>query len=192
MEVNASNDKAKRPVRRTFLLDRKFQLKYTLIIVIVGVAVSAFLGYFIYELNLKNRELLNIDAEMVDRVEQINNQTLFYLFGFVALMALFLFTWGIFITHKVAGPLFVISKYLRDIADGKLPTTRSLRRGDELKAFFDTFAEMVTSLRQRRQDEAAVFKQHLQAVRKSNDTGLTSSADAIEKLILDRESLDSE
>jgi hypothetical protein len=39
----ASNQGPKRVRRRTFLIDRKFQLKYTMIIVLVGVVVSALL-----------------------------------------------------------------------------------------------------------------------------------------------------
>lgn len=149
----------KRARRRTFLVDRSFQLKYTMIIVLVGVIVSALLGFFIHKLTVENRELLGIDAAMLGEVAKADHTKMLYLIGFVLLMAIFLFVWGIFITHKVAGPIFIISRYLRELRDGKAPHTRPLRRGDELRDFFDAFSSAVSALRQRNLDEAASLEQ---------------------------------
>ncbi len=154
----ASNQGPKRVRRRTFLIDRKFQLKYTMIIVLVGVVVSALLGYFIYRLNQENRDLLGIDETMMAEVQKIDSYTMYYLVGFVVVMALVLFIWGIFITHRVAGPIFIISRYLRQLGQGDVPQTRPLRKGDELKEFFDTFSGMLNSLKQRNVEEAQLLE----------------------------------
>ncbi|MBW1872900.1 MAG: hypothetical protein JRJ19_12590, partial [Deltaproteobacteria bacterium] len=118
MVATSNQDADKRVRRRTFLIDRKFQLKYTTIIVLVGVLVSGLLGYFIYKLSQENRELIGIDAEFMAHVEKIDSYAMYYLIGFVVVMALALFVWGIFITHRVAGPIFIISRYLGEIRDG--------------------------------------------------------------------------
>jgi nitrogen fixation/metabolism regulation signal transduction histidine kinase len=144
-----SNQGPKRVRRRTFLIDRKFQLKYTMIIVLVGVVVSALLGYFIVRLNQENRDLLGIEETMMAEVQKLDSYTMYYLAGFVVVMALVLFIWGIFITHRVAGPIFIISRYLRQLGEGDVPQTRPLRKGDELKAFFDTFSTMLNAMKQR-------------------------------------------
>jgi methyl-accepting chemotaxis protein len=154
----ASNQGPKRVRRRTFLIDRKFQLKYTMIIVLVGVVVSALLGYFIYRLNQENRDLLGIDETMMAEVQKIDSYTMYYLVGFVVVMAVVLFIWGIFITHRVAGPIFIISRYLRQLGQGDVPQTRPLRKGDELKEFFDTFSGMLNSLKQRNVEEAQLLE----------------------------------
>lgn len=132
--------------RRTFLVDRRFQLKYTFIIVFVGVAVSTLLGYFIYRLTLENTKILMLDPEMQDKVSMFDTAVIFYFVGFVVLMALVLFIWGIVITHRVAGPIFIVSRFLRQIADNLVPPDRQLRKRDEFQEFFDTYTAMVNSL----------------------------------------------
>lgn len=143
--------------RRTFLVDRKFQLKWTFIIVAVGVIISAGLGYFIVRLNLTNTDLLELDAVYADKVADFDALAIYYLIGFVVVMALALFTWGIFMTHRVAGPIFIIARYLGQLGSGQVPQTRPLRKGDELKEFFDTFAGMVDGFRDRNLEEAALL-----------------------------------
>ncbi len=139
--------------RRTFLVDRRFQLKYTFIIVFVGVAVSTLLGYFIYRLTLENTKILMLDPEMQDKVSMFDTAVIFYFVGFVVLMALVLFIWGIVITHRVAGPIFIVSRFLRQIADNLVPPDRQLRKRDEFQEFFDTYTAMVNSLKKQHRDE---------------------------------------
>jgi len=166
--MNESQVQEKKIRRRTFLVDRHFQLKYTMIIVLVGVVVSAILGFFIYKLTAENRELLGIDAAMMGEVEKFDQRQMFYLVGFVVAMAVFLFFWGILITHKVAGPIFIITRYLKELREGRAPRTRPLRRGDELKEFFDEFAGAVSALRQRNVEEAQTLEQLAGELEKSS------------------------
>ncbi|MGH7437776.1 MAG: signal protein, partial [Polyangiaceae bacterium] len=56
---------------------------------------------------------------------------------------------GILFTHKVAGPVFKMKRLLKMVGDGRLYIAESLRKGDELQSFFDTFTAMVASLRER-------------------------------------------
>lgn len=176
----ASNQEPKRVRRRAFLIDRKFQLKYTMIIVLVGVVVSALLGYFIFRLNQENRDLLGIEETMMAEVQRIDSYTMYYLAGFVAVMALVLFIWGIFITHRVAGPIFIISRYLRQLGQGDVPYTRPLRKGDELKAFFDTFSEMLNSMKQRNVEEAQLLEKIAGQIRSQG--GDSEAAKALDEL----------
>jgi hypothetical protein len=143
--------------RRTFLVDRSFQLKWTFIIVAVGVVISAGLGYFIVRLNLTNTDLLELDAVYADKVSEFDAMAIYYLIGFVVVMALALFTWGIFMTHRVAGPIFIISRYLGQLGQGQIPQTRPLRKGDDLREFFDTFSSMIAGFRERNLAEAALL-----------------------------------
>ena len=188
MEAASDQVSPKRVRRRTFLIDRKFQLKYTLIIVLVGVLVSALLGFFIYRLNLENRELLEIDAEMMAQVELIDSYTMYYLVGFVVVMALFLFIWGIFITHRVAGPIFIISRYLRELTEGQVPKTRPLRKGDELKGFFETFSGMCQYLRDNNNEEAAQLEKSAAEIREKGGEALAPVAKALEDLATSKKS----
>lgn len=175
----ASNQGPKRVRRRIFLIDRKFQLKYTMIIVLVGVVVSALLGYFIIRLNQVTRDLLAMDETIMQEVRKIDSNTMWYLAGFVVVMALVLFIWGIFITHRVAGPIFIISRYLRQLGEGDVPQTRPLRKGDELKSFFDTFSGMLNAMKQRNVEEAQLLEKIAGQVRSA---GGEENAKALEEL----------
>ena len=150
-------EQGKRVRRRTFLVDSKFQVKWTMIIVSVGVLISLGLGYFIIRLSFANSKLLGMDEELMAEVAKFDTQTIIYLAGFVIVMALALFTWGIFMTHRVAGPIFIISRYLKQIAEGQVPQTRPLRKRDELVEFFDTFSQMINFMKQNNTEEAELL-----------------------------------
>jgi signal transduction histidine kinase len=55
---------------------------------------------------------------------------------------------GIYFTHKVAGPIFKMTRLLKQVGEGNLRVEARLRKGDELHAFFDTFTQMVAGLRE--------------------------------------------
>jgi nitrogen fixation/metabolism regulation signal transduction histidine kinase len=169
--------------RRTFLVDSRFQLKYTAVIVLVGVAVSALLGYFIYRLTLENTKILMLDPELQEKVSMFDRTVIFYIIGFVVLMALSLFIWGIFITHRVAGPIFIISRFLRQIADNQVPPTRQLRKGDELQELFDNFTAMVDSLKRQRCDECETLTQWAAKLRELGNEKASIMATELEQLV---------
>jgi hypothetical protein len=184
MESGADRSDGQRVRRRTFLIDRKFQFKWTLIIVLVGVVVSAGLGYFIVRQNLENTALLDLDATFAGQVADFDAMAIYYLIGFVLVMALCLFTWGIFMTHRVAGPIFIISRYLGQLASGEIPKPRPLRKGDELKGFFDTFSAMLNSLRERNVAEAALLTKAAAALKDAG--GDQETIAAMEKMATDK------
>jgi hypothetical protein len=68
-------------------------------------------------------------------------------------------------THKVAGPLFKVSTYFEQMAEGRLGVVTPLRRGDMLQDFFGEFKVMHESLRTRAQADVAVMEQALTALR---------------------------
>jgi nitrogen fixation/metabolism regulation signal transduction histidine kinase len=60
---------------------------------------------------------------------------------------------GIFVTHKIAGPIFKMKQLLGQVGAGKLNFKGGLRKGDELVHFFEAFQHMVEQLRDRQMDE---------------------------------------
>jgi|DewCreStandDraft_4_1066084.scaffolds.fasta_scaffold00847_43 methyl-accepting chemotaxis protein len=168
METTSGPVEQRRIRRRVFLVDRKFQLKYTAILVLVGVVVSAILGYFVIRLSRDATHLLNMDPDLMAEAAKFDTMALYYLGGFVVIMAVFLFVWGIWITHQVAGPIFIISRYLRQLAEGSIPKTRPLRRGDQLQEFFETFGSMLGSMKQRNLEEAELLSKAAERMREKS------------------------
>ncbi|MCX7680272.1 MAG: hypothetical protein N2316_13790, partial [Spirochaetes bacterium] len=53
-------------------------------------------------------------------------------------------------THRIAGPIYVMSSYMNQIIEGKIPEKiRKLRKNDELQEFYKIFERMVESLKNR-------------------------------------------
>src|SRR5207248_3251164 len=68
-------------------------------------------------------------------------------------------------THKVAGPLFKVSSYFDQMAEGRIGAVSPLRRGDMLQDFFSDFKAMHESLRTRTQADVAAMERALAALR---------------------------
>jgi hypothetical protein len=186
---------------RNYLIDSRFQLKYTGFLVVVAIAVSGVMGSVLYSttramvaestkvveesrrvseeskkvsevsrMNIRdlasdspellgefNKESDAHDKAIADQERAISdqqaalikNQTMMIwsLVGGLAVMVVLIGMFGIYFTHKVAGPVFKMKKMLRQVGDGNLRVEARLRKGDELQDFFEAFTEMLANLR---------------------------------------------
>jgi methyl-accepting chemotaxis protein len=189
---------------RNYLLDSRFQLKYSGFLVLVAVVISAVMGVVLYEttgavvaessalvdesrkvsevsrMNVKDfapdsPELLsefNREADAHDKLISEQQASLIRrqqhmiesLVGSLALMVVLIGLLGILFTHKVAGPVYKMSRLLKLVGDGQLQVAASLRRGDELQTFFDTFTTMVGNLRDREKSKLDQVEKALQSL----------------------------
>jgi hypothetical protein len=180
---------------RNYLLDSRFQLKYTGFLVIVAVGISGVMGAVLYETTLSvvgessalvdeskkvsevsrmnirdlasdspelltefNREADAHDKALGDQQTRlIHRQQVMIesLVGGLALMVVLIGMFGIYFTHKVAGPVFKMKRLLKQVGDGHLHVDARLRKGDELVDFFETFTQMVQGLRQMETNQLA-------------------------------------
>src|SRR5262245_23804168 len=140
--------------RRTYVIDRGFQLKYTLLLVGAGTFVSLLFGGMMYVTHVNAaRELAVPDVVRFELAR--SESTLLVLMAAVSvLMAAALGLFGILITHRVAGPVYVMSHYITVLAKGRYPIMRALRKSDELRDFFQAFQDALEALRGREAEEA--------------------------------------
>ncbi len=151
--------------RRHYLVDRGFQLKYAVLMAIAGLVVAAVFGLWLHQAHAQATALLAPDGETRALVER-SDRLLLAAFGAIALLlAAALGLLGVVITHRVAGPVFVMGHYLEVLAKGRFPRMRTLRRSDELKAFFRTFIEAVDGMKAREARHAAVLEDAVQRMR---------------------------
>jgi hypothetical protein len=144
---------ASRPpvMRRTYLLDREFQLKYILLLTGMGAGSMLLFGVLAHQVQRMSVEGGEAGAE-----------TLWWLTGVATVgMGVALGLFGLLFTHRVAGPVHVMSLYVAALAAGRYPRLRPLRRKDELRAFFARFSEAVDRIRQREADEALALEKAL-------------------------------
>lgn len=158
---------------RNYLLDRKLQLRFTVAIVIIAAVLTTGLGYFWYGEMRKASRIVEVKAlatmsdSEVKKVEaDLRQQDLIrlgILAGFGIVIAVVLAGFSIIFTHKVAGPLFKISRHLKDVQDNNLKEMWDLRKGDQLLVFWGVFKAAHTALRERQQSDIAAIEAVLAA-----------------------------
>jgi len=151
--------------RRVYLVDRAFQIKYTLLLVAAGMGVALAFGLWIWQAHLQVSELAAVDPAIRPLIEASDRNLLVIFVGIAALMAGALGLVGILVTHRVAGPIFVMGHYMSVLATGRYPRMRTLRRRDELKGFFQNFIEAVATLKQREARHATVLEDAVERMR---------------------------
>jgi hypothetical protein len=162
---------------RNYLLDVGLQILYTAFIIGVAVFLTAVLGYQIYEATLDTSKLISmtvtmgglLDAasakELQDHFRANDRLVLLGIAGFGVLLVGSIFAVGIWMTHKVAGPLYTIASLCTRVRDNNLaPPLRSLRKGDELQAFHASFREMYEALRTRAQEDVRVLNNAIASI----------------------------
>jgi hypothetical protein len=151
--------------RRHYLVDRGFQLKYALLMAAAGLCVAVVFGLWLHQAHVQATAILAPDPETRALVER-SDRLLLGAFGAIALLlAAALGLLGVVITHRVAGPVFVMGHYLRVLADGRFPRMRTLRRSDELKGFFRTFIDAVDMLKLREARHTAALEDAVRRMR---------------------------
>lgn len=98
----------------------------------------------------RNTEALKESNELLRKIIRINTYLVWIqaLLGAAFICAVFMVV--LHRTHKVAGPMMLLKRYMQQIKDGEIPVIRSLREGDEFKDVFDAFVDMVASLHLKR------------------------------------------
>jgi hypothetical protein len=189
--------KPRSPYKRkisNYLLDKRLQLRYTLLVTILSGMISGSLGYLIYQQRHAASE--SIQSQLADdnsfkEVQQVvaadyaaENQVLLYKMvgvgiGLVVILSLYL----VLMTHKVAGPLYKISMYFDRMAEGRLGNVTALRRGDMLQDFFGNFREMHEAVRTRMQSDVITMESAAVALRaKATADGKPELVEALDSL----------
>jgi hypothetical protein len=158
---------------RNYLLDAGLQLRYTVFILAMAVFLTALLGYRIYVATQETTRIVTMTAEVDPAVAQAfqsqfranDRVVLWSIVGFGVVLVLAVTAAGIWMTHKIAGPLHNIGCALARIRDNRLPAQLGhLRKGDQLQAFHATVREMHDALRARVVKDNEVIEKALAAI----------------------------
>jgi HAMP domain-containing protein len=192
-------DKKQRKVKN-YLLDRRFQLKYTGMVLLVTIAVASVLGYVAYDFSKGQTEAFtaqiaaqpDLDPDTASDLEQLakaeDRKVRNAIIAGVLLMALALGITGIIVTHRVVGPTYRMRRLFQHVGEGHLEVTTGIRKGDELQELYHSFAEMVESLREQRAEdierlEDTVTKMEAAGVQSAYVTELRAVLDRIRKSV---------
>lgn len=167
-----------------YLLDKKLQLRYVLLVTILSGMIAGALGYLIYQQKRAASEsiekdlqaLTQADSSQEDFQERVasglesEDRALVYKMvgvgiGLVVILSLYL----LIMTHKVAGPLFKVSMYFDRMAVGKLGAVTPLRQGDMLQDFYLNFQEMHDAVRERAKHDLGTLEEALAKLREAKN-----------------------
>ncbi len=98
------------------------------------------------------RNASKVNAQNIETINKIlfhNNMMLLVIIVVILLLSIVTFFMLIRLTHRISGPVMVISGYIRQIIEGKLPHVRNLREDDELQELNELVGELVEKLRER-------------------------------------------
>lgn len=136
------------------IVDRRFQFKYTGLIFGVAALVSLILGYFLLKAYNELNDMLEVSAAVSEKLDADSARDVFALVvGFLSAEVILIGVAGLLITHRVCGPIFVIHRHVATLLDGKYPTLRPLRSGDEFVTTFEAFKQTVQMFQERDQRE---------------------------------------
>ncbi len=197
---------------KNYLIDSRFQLKYTSYLVGVALVISIVLGVFLWRTSGKvveesarvveeskkvsdvvkmqikddpiygdnpelmksfNESAVESDNKVAVQQQKVATQQRVMLgsvVGGLSLLVVLIGLIGIYITHKIAGPIYKMKTLLRQVGDGRLNFRGGLRKGDELQHFFEAFQQMVDSLKDRQAKEIETLEAGIASARTAGAT----------------------
>ncbi len=131
--------------RRTYLIKTGLQLRYMGIIISTMLMVAFGVGWIIYHTSwskIANTPDLTLD-KLSTIFDSVNGILIKWIVVFIFVIAIL----SIFVSHKIAGPVYRLEETTRIIASGDLTYQIHLRHGDELRDLQEAFNKMSDSLR---------------------------------------------
>lgn len=137
--------------RRNYFIDKSFQakfiFKFCLIVVIASLLLTALLFYFSQDSTTVAIENTRVTVKSTaDFMLPVFIQTVAIVFAAAALTVLLL---SLFVSHKIAGPLYRIRKEIDALGKGDFSRNFNLRRKDQLKDLATSLNQMCNSLKNR-------------------------------------------
>lgn len=124
--------------RKQIYINMDLQFKYSLILIFT----------MIVEIIIVGVAALYVFSQPQPEIPGAN---IYFIYKAVLAVILFLticnITVGVYLSHKIAGPLYRFVMCTRDVANGNLKIQVNLRKGDELRELETSFNEMTDRLR---------------------------------------------
>ena len=137
--------------RRIFLINKRFQLRFTFYVcswlialsfaypLILSNAFDTFMGYLAADPN----------GPALTQLEKNRQDLLMLLMLMQVVFVSITFIISIFMSHRIAGPLYKLSRFFREARDGNLEQKISFRKKDYFQELVGEYNDMMESIRNR-------------------------------------------
>ena len=112
-----------------------------------------------YSKNSVTREGISTFKQNIGKLKKIkdtsrnitHNSIIFFyiLIGMTIIQTIVIFSIFIILSHRISGPVQVMTGYLKEIKEGSMPAFRPLRKKDELKPFYDELRNAITFIHEK-------------------------------------------
>jgi hypothetical protein len=150
--------------RKIVLVDPRFQLKYAVLLAAVTTTITGLCGFLAFVAHDAALDERFVPPEILLAMAGVRVDLIWMLVSLAVLVGGASFLVTMFLTHRIAGPIFMMTRYLSAIVNGGFPAIRPVRRNDELKDFFDLFHRSVEYLRAREVADAFKLEQVIEAL----------------------------
>lgn len=181
--------------RRRYFVDKQLQTKYivlTILLLVVYTLLFVFILVFPYALPLS----LDVPIEEQTKAARMLLALHKSIWPALGAVILIMSTASIFITHKIAGPVYRFKKALAEIARGNLEVSVKLREKDDLKDLAEDLNMVIDELRgfvQTLQGDYATMSSCISELEdkiKSNQISNETGQELIQKMQLSRRNID--
>lgn len=149
--------------RRRYIIDPRFQWKFGLWLMADVFVVCLAMGMLLLLVqNAYSRSLL-LEAQAIDW-SRMALLLIVFAVGFAVVAAGAFGLWSVMLTHRLCGPLHIIGVRLAELAEGRFPEWRPLRKKDECKELYKQLWATVDSLKARKQADFDALTEILSAV----------------------------
>jgi methyl-accepting chemotaxis protein len=130
--------------RKKIIIASGLQFRYVFVVLLAMLLVSLLDGFIVYK---------TIWVEMLKEshdpfLTAVMKKTDIRIACSLGASLLVMMVLSIYMSHKIAGPIYRIKHYLADVAKGDLSFEMRLRKGDELTDLVEEFNKMIKGLRE--------------------------------------------
>ena len=143
---------------KNYLINTKLQLRFASWLLAVAAMISIVLGWVLWSSYAETSRVVALaDPDVAEALAAAfaseDRARMVWLAAALAAVLICLLGFAVVMTHRIAGPAFVIARTCRQVAEGNFERPRPLRQSDMLVELFDDVIYMVNAVRDRDQDE---------------------------------------
>lgn len=185
METDTGAATGARGRRKTYVVNPAFQWKYTFLFMGAAFVVSALMSVTLFGVHFQQARARALALQNNPDAAANGDMVLLLLFSALAFSTVAAATvglWSIFFTHRISGPIFIIGRWLDNLADGRVPKIRALRKKDEFKQLHASFDRALDTIRQQGRAQCIGLTESIAIASAARDADDQARQCALEKI----------
>jgi len=159
-------------LRTRYLIQPKFQLLFSSILILIALVCAILVGVVVYILIYTNNLIfvkynIHTSPEYLTLLAKQGRVVIVAWLASFGAVAIVLFVAGIFLSHRMTGPLYALMREMKKLREGDLSAHLALRKRDEfkeLKAPFNRWVEYFRKVNQKDIEQITIISGELKSL----------------------------